>query len=254
VRNRIRPRIVDGNGIPERGLMLGLRSTSLEMIDDMSITDERIDDALRELKVINRFLGGDHVSRVGIARLTRTLPKDFPLRILDCGAGGSNIAGVLRSLDRAVDVTALDLNLRACQYSTLHFPSLNVVNGSAFRLPFRDRSFDIVHASLFCHHFSTKDLRLLLSEWSRVARIGIVINDLQRSTIAFLAISFLTRVFSHSIMVKNDAPISVRRGFLKKELSEITCEYTKVAITRHWAFRWLVSIELTGKSNVGFSI
>ena len=41
--------------------MLGARSSSIEMIDDMSITDERIDDALQELKVINRFLGGSQV-------------------------------------------------------------------------------------------------------------------------------------------------------------------------------------------------
>jgi ubiquinone/menaquinone biosynthesis C-methylase UbiE len=220
--------------------MLGARSTSLEMIDDMSITDERIDDALQELKVINRFLGGDHVSRIGIARLTRTLPKNRPLRMLDCGAGGSNLAGVLRLVDRTVEVTALDLNLRACHYSALHVPLMSVVNGSAFRLPFRDRSFDVVHASLFCHHFNASELRVLLAEWSRVARLGIVINDLQRSAIAFLAITILTRLFSYSTMVRNDAPISVRRGFLQKELSEITSGYSRVSITRHWAFRWLV--------------
>lgn len=223
--------------------MLGARSTSLEMIDDVSIADERIDHALKELKVINRFLGGDYVSRLGIAQLTRTLPKNLPLRILDCGAGGSDFAGVVRSIDRTVDVTALDLNSRACHYSALHRPSLNVVNGSAFRLPFRDRSFDIVHASLFCHHFRADELRVLLSEWSRVACVGIVINDLRRSAVAFLAITLSTQLFSRSIMVRHDAPVSVQRGFLKRELSEITSGYGRVSITRHWAFRWLVSIE-----------
>jgi ubiquinone/menaquinone biosynthesis C-methylase UbiE len=224
------------------------------MIDDMSITDERIDDALQELKVINRFLGGDHVSQMGIAQLTRTLPKNLPLRILDCGAGGSDLASVLRSLNRTVEVTGLDLNLRACHYSAFHVPSMNVVNGSAFRLPFRDRSFDIVHVSLFCHHFGPGELRVLLTEWSRVARLGIVINDLQRSAVAFLAITLLSWLFSHSTMVRHDAPISVRRGFLKKELSEITTGYSRVSITRHWAFRWLVSIEFTGKGYGGISI
>jgi ubiquinone/menaquinone biosynthesis C-methylase UbiE len=225
--------------------MLGPRSASIEMIDDMSIRDERLDEALQELELINRYLGGDNISCVGIRRLARTLPTDLPLRVLDCGAGGSNLVNVLRVIDRPVEVTALDLNLRACQYSALHFPSLRVVNGSAFQLPFRDRSFDIVHASLFCHHFSSTELRMLLAEWSRVARRGIVINDLRRSTIAFLAISALTRLFSRSIMVKNDAPISVRRGFVKNELSDIIFGYERVSVTRHWAFRWLVSIELT---------
>ncbi len=178
--------------------MLGPRSTSLEMIDDMSITDERIDEALEELKVINRFLGGDRVSRIGIDRIARRLPMSLPLRILDCGAGGSHLASILRLRDRRVEVTALDLNLRACHVSSLHDPSMNVVNGSAFRLPFRDRSFDVIHASLFCHHFKPGELRVLLAEWSRVARLGIVVNDLQRSTVAFFAITMLTLLFSHS--------------------------------------------------------
>jgi hypothetical protein len=80
--------------------MLGPRSTVLEMIDDMSIVDERLDKALQELTVINRFLGGDHVSQIGISRLIRILPKNLPLRILDCGAGGANLANVLRLADR----------------------------------------------------------------------------------------------------------------------------------------------------------
>jgi ubiquinone/menaquinone biosynthesis C-methylase UbiE len=225
--------------------MLGPRSSAIEMIDDMSIADERLDDALRELNMINRFLGGDRVSRVGIAWLSRRLEKNQPIRILDCGAGGSNLSTVLRLPARVVDVTALDLNLRACQYTALHLPSLNVVNGSAFHLPFRARSFDIVHASLFCHHFGTQELRVLLAEWSRVARLGVVINDLQRSAVALVAITVLTRLFSQSPMVKHDAPISVRRSFLKRELMECTVGYMKVSVTWHWAFRWLATIELT---------
>jgi ubiquinone/menaquinone biosynthesis C-methylase UbiE len=234
--------------------MLGDRSSSIEMIDDMSITDERIDDALRELKVINRFLGGDRVSRIGIARLAEAVPPNRPLQILDCGAGGSDLVNVLKWSDRRVEVTGLDLNSRACLFAATQIASLYVVNGSAFRLPFRDHSFDIVHASLFCHHFNSQELHLLLAEWSRVARVGIVINDLQRSVLAFLGITILTRLFSRSMMVRNDAPVSVRRGFLKKELLEIASAYNQRAITRHWAFRWLVSIRLTGRNNVGHDV
>jgi ubiquinone/menaquinone biosynthesis C-methylase UbiE len=226
--------------------MLGSRSSSLEMIDDMSIKDQRIDDALDELKVINRFLGGDRISRVGIRRLARRHPQNRPLRVLDCGAGGSDLTDILSSVGRRVEVTALDLNLRASQYSALKSPSQLVVNGSAFRLPFRDDAFDIVHASLFCHHFGASDLRLLLTEWSRVARLGIVINDLERSIVAYLGITIVTQMFSRSVMVKNDGPISVRRGFTRGELVEAVAEVGRATISRHWAFRWLVVLELSG--------
>jgi len=246
--------IVDGNCLPERELMIGGRSTSREIMDDMSITDERIDAALQELSVISRFLGGDRVSVSGIARMTETAPNGHPLRILDCGSGGSDLVHALKSLACPVHVTALDLNFRACHYSGKRLSPLSVVNGSAFRLPFRDRSFDIVHAALFCHHFDEAELRMILTEWSRVARIGIVINDLQRSVLALVGISLLTKFFSHSAMVRHDGPLSVRRGFLKKELSDIASGFGELTITHHWAFRWLVSIAFTGERRGGIRI
>jgi len=222
--------------------MLGGRSTSREFIDDMSITDERIDAALQELSVIGRFLGGDRVSVSGIARMAQTAPNGCPLRILDCGAGGSDLVHALKALAHPVHVTALDLNFRACYCSGKRLSPLSVINGSAFRLPFRDGSFDIVHAALFCHHFNEAELQMILTEWSRVARLGIVINDLRRSVWAFVGITLLTSLFSRSEMVRHDGPISVRRGFLKTELSDSFSGFGTVTITRHWAFRWLVSI------------
>jgi hypothetical protein len=234
--------------------MIGGRSTSKEFMDDMSIADDRIDAALRELSVISRFLGGDRVSVSGIARMTETAPNGHPLRILDCGAGGSDLVHALKALARPVHVTALDLNFRACHYSGKRLSPLSVVNGSAFQLPFRDRSFDIVHAALFCHHFNEAELHLILTEWSRVARVGIVINDLQRSVLALLGISLLTKFFSHSAMVRHDAPLSVRRGFLRKELSDVACGFGEVTITHHWAFRWLVSIAFTGERRGGIRV
>ncbi|OGU27308.1 MAG: hypothetical protein A2X66_04560 [Ignavibacteria bacterium GWA2_54_16] len=227
--------------------MFGARSTTREIMDDMSITDGRIDAALRELTVINRFLGGHRVSLHGLRRVIESVPKNRPLRILDCGAGGSDLVQTLGELHRPFIVTALDLNFRSCQYSATRFPALSVVNGPAHRLPFRDRSFDIVHAAMFCHHFSAAELNTILSEWSRVASTGIVINDLRRSVPAFLGIAFLTGIFSKSPMVRNDGPLSVRRGFLKNELAAIASGYGEVTITPHWAFRWLVSIAFTAK-------
>lgn len=212
-------------------------------MDDMSINDERIDAALAELSVINRLLGGDRVSTSGIRRTTETIPIDRPLEILDCGAGGSDLVHALREFGRPFHVTALDLNFRACQYSRTRLSPPSVVNGSALRLPFCDRSFDIVHAALFCHHFAGPELDGLLAEWSRVARVGIVINDLRRSVWAFLGITLLSSLFSRSSMVRHDGPVSVRRGFLKKELSAIASRHGTVTITRHWAFRWLVTIK-----------
>jgi hypothetical protein len=54
----------------------------------------------------------------------------------------------------------------------------------------------------------------------------------------------ITKLFSRSSMVKFDAPLSVLRGFKKKELTEIL---QKASIEHYtlrwkWAFRWQLII------------
>jgi hypothetical protein len=78
------------------------------------------------------------------------------------------------------------------------------------------------------------------------SRLGFFINDLQRNPLAYHSIKILTALFSRSYMVKNDAPLSVLRGFSKSELESMmkTAFGEPVTITFEihwkWAFRWLL--------------
>lgn len=220
------------------------RSTQQEIMDDISIQDSRLTDALKELSVINTFLGGNAVSRKGISRLMDRFSDQSPLSILDVGAGGCDLTRSLPVSHREISVTSLDINFGACKYSRDTHPGLPVVNGSVFHLPFKERSFDIVHVSLFLHHFTQAELEEIIVSLYRVSRRGVVINDLRRSLLAYIGIAALTQLFSRSDMVKNDGPLSVRRGFVRSELKQL-CGHlpsTKVTIHRMWAFRWCVTI------------
>jgi hypothetical protein len=75
------------------------------------------------------------------------------------------------------------------------------------------------------------------------SRIGFFINDLHRHSLAYHSIRLLTRLFSKSYLVKNDAPISVTRGFKKNELENflINAGIADYTIQWKWAFRWLVT-------------
>ena len=53
------------------------------------------------------------------------------------------------------------------------------------------------------------------------AKHGFFINDLHRHPLAYHSIRILTSLFSKSYLVKNDAPLSVLRGFKKKELEDL---------------------------------
>jgi len=218
------------------------RSYEKEIMDDLSIQDERIDKALNELAVINKFLGGYSVTEKGIKYFTRN--NSVKLKILDAGSG---LSEVLLSLEKKyfhLDLFSLDMNKRACLYAKHISPNLNIVCGNVLNLPFKNNSFDIVHASLFLHHFNEEEMEKILNSFNEKARLGIVINDLRRSVLAFAGIKILTWLFSKNSFVKNDGPLSVKRSFLKKEIKQLLSElhFKKYNIKRMWAFRWLIII------------
>lgn len=210
-------------------------------MDDFSIVDERIDAALKELEVINKYLGGNNISRTGIKKL---LSRTNNLRILDLGGGSSDNFNYLKS--KPVKIFNIDLNPRACVFAKKNKKMLDVVCADALCLPLKPRKIEIAHASLFLHHFTESEIINLLNSIKQICTAGIVINDLRRSVLAFLGIKILTALFSKSEMVKNDGPLSVKRGFLKYELESILnkCGFAKYEIHRKWAFRWLVIIYL----------
>lgn len=212
-------------------------------MDDFSIADKRVDDALHDIKIINKYLGGKSTSITGINKLIGNIKTESGLLMLDVGAGGSDFLDSIVDSGTEFQCVSLDLNHRACKVLK---NTLNVipVNADALKLPFRDNSFDIVHASLFLHHFTEDEIAILLNEFKRTARCGIVINDLHRSILALSGIRILTTLFAKSSMVKNDAPLSVKRGFTKTDFVDILRKQkiSLYSINWRWAFRWLIVI------------
>ncbi|OGU69393.1 MAG: hypothetical protein A3H45_01625 [Ignavibacteria bacterium RIFCSPLOWO2_02_FULL_55_14] len=225
-------------------MMFPARSSAQEIMDDMSIEDGRIDRALDELCVINRWLGGHRTSRLGIERIARTIPAGRPISILDVGAGAADLDEALVRLGRSCVVISLDLNAEACRYVRRRKPTANVVNGSALALPFKGRSFDIVHASHVLHHFSDPDATRLIAHLAATARYGLVINDLRRHAFAYAAIRALTHLFSRSEMVRHDGPTSVLRAFHRNEIYSLlsSVSHGHIVLSRRWAFRWCAAV------------
>lgn len=212
-----------------------------EIMDDASIQDVRMDNALRELKLVNVFLGGKSVTQQGLHTLRTTLGLDrYPLSLLDIGAGGADVFDDSAGLQ----ITVLDRNTRVCGYLKARSP-YSVICGDALLLPFKERSFDIIHASLFLHHLREDHIRAMLSSCLRISRHGIIINDLRRSIFAYAGIWILTSLFSSSPMVKHDGPLSVLKGFSRNELKSMLedCGVTNYSLHRRWAFRWLVVVQ-----------
>jgi hypothetical protein len=101
---------------------------------------------------------------------------------------------------------------------------------------------DIIFSSLFCHHFREDQLINQLKWMRDNSNLGFFINDLHRHWLAYVSIKILTGIFSKSYLVKNDAPLSVLRGFLKKEWKMIFAGagLNSIQISWQWAFRHLI--------------
>jgi len=216
------------------------RSDLRELMDDPGVSSQELESALCELETINRWLGGYNTTRIGVGRLTRGLAEDTPISILDIGAGGTDLQAILRPLCRRFEVTALDVNPRMREFATRHGHASEVVIGSAHRLPYPDRSFDIVHASLFLHHCTDVEAIGLLQHAARIARLGVVVNDLHRHALALAGITVLTALFARSPIVRYDARVSVRRAFTRRDLHTILARarIDNPSLSWQWAFRW----------------
>jgi 2-polyprenyl-3-methyl-5-hydroxy-6-metoxy-1,4-benzoquinol methylase len=222
------------------------RSYKSELLDQPAIPATDIVRNLYELEVINRWLGGHAVTRSGFKTLASD-HQNITVCEIGCG-GGDNLRAIqqnTRSRQAALHCIGIDLNpdcIRVAQTAT--WKKLPQFIISDYRKVVFDVKPDILFSSLFCHHFTEEQLVDMFS-WMQInTRTGFFINDLHRHAFAYYAIRILTGIFSRSYLVKNDAPLSVLRGFKKKELKNIL---NKAGILHYtikwkWAFRWLVIV------------
>lgn len=228
------------------------RSNETELMDDLQSSGEVIDQTLRELEVINRWLGGNKVTLDGLDRLlAKTGVPDRPLKIADIGCGGGDmlklIARHFRRRGLQAELTGIDANphiVAFAEHNTSRYPEIGYKTLNIFSDEFRAMSYDIVTCTLFTHHFTDEQLANLLRHLRRRASLGMVVNDLHRHPVAYYSIKLLTSLFSRSEMVRNDAAVSVCRAFLKKELTSVlgAAGIGDFSLRWMWAFRWQVVV------------
>jgi ubiquinone/menaquinone biosynthesis C-methylase UbiE len=203
-------------------------------VDVKELLDGPLDDPaalrgnLRDLERANRWLGGVALSAHGIAALAGDRET---LTVLDVGTGAADIpaallAGAARA-GRRLRITGIDSRPEVLAAAVARRPRLRQTSGLELQvgngnsLPFPDRSFDIAHASLLLHHLDPSAAVVLLREMGRVARRGIVVNDLIRSRGAWLGAWLLSHLATRNRYTRRDAPLSVRRAYSVGELTSL---------------------------------
>jgi 2-polyprenyl-3-methyl-5-hydroxy-6-metoxy-1,4-benzoquinol methylase len=224
---------------------LTTRSYQKELLDGDHIPFADIRRNMQELNTINTLLGGHAITLKGFETLLGDR-NEITICEIGCG-GGDNLAAIVNWCKKyGVTVNCIGIDMKA--ECIIVAEELAILKGitewivSDYAKVVFDHKPDIIFSSLFCHHFTNEELIAQLQWMQANSRTGFFINDLHRNWLAYQSISLLTKLFSASYLVKNDAPISVTRGFLKTEW-EILCKQAGIkhcSVSWQWAFRHLI--------------
>jgi 2-polyprenyl-3-methyl-5-hydroxy-6-metoxy-1,4-benzoquinol methylase len=221
--------------------MLKNRSTQKELLDADDIPTADLFQNLRELDTINTLLGGYNITFSALKKIIQ--PNKF-YTLIDIGCGGGDTLKHIKKWqnqkDLNINLIGIDLKPVCIEYANQQNPAQNIryICDDYRNMFLHVQNIDIIHACLFCHHLTEMQL-IELIKFALELHITLVINDLERNPIAYYAIKTLTSLFSKSYLVKNDAPLSVARGFKKKEWIAIINKAgaTHFSVKNKWAFR-----------------
>lgn len=227
---------------------LAQRSHQKELMDRDDIPFEAMARTLRELNIINTRLGGHAITLSGVKQI---IANKKTISICEIGCGGGDNLHIIHRYCKKKGIEArffgIDLNENCIAFARQQYPDLPAqwICSDYARVEFGENKPDIIFSSLFCHHFTDTQLAEMMS-WLQVnSRSGFFINDLQRHWLAYYLIKYITRFFSRSYLVKNDACISVSRGFHKNEWKQLLEKSGIIHynIRWRWAFRYLVTCQ-----------
>lgn len=202
------------------------RTNAAELLDGPLDDPAALASNLRDLRRVNRWLGGVKLSAAAIEALAAHRER---LTVLDVGTGGADIPVALleraAARGRGLAVVGIDSRPEVLAAAVLATPGLaatpglEIHVGDGLALPYADRAFDVAHASLVLHHLEPEAAVALLREMARVSRLGVVVNDLDRTRLGWLGAWLLAHLLTRNRFTRNDAPLSVRRSYRMPEIA-----------------------------------
>ncbi len=228
------------------------RSEAPETMDDFTMEGEILRDALDKIAAINQLLGGNGVTLNGIKVLLKSKPKAQHIRIIDIGCGNGDMLRTLANYAKQhnlnfslIGIDANSFTIAHARQLSINYPNISYECKDIFENLNDDC--DIMLCTLTLHHFKDKEILFLLENFKKLARIGVVINDLHRSALAYYLFKAICFIFRLNAMSRDDGLVSILRGFKKVDL----LTYSKLlnlklfSIKWKWAFRYQWIIKTT---------
>lgn len=228
-------------------LDLTARASGQEIMDDFTLPSAEVDPVLEGLAKMNAWFGGHET----LIKALKTFPVKNGDSISDWGCGGGDTLKAVAIWARRkrinVKLTGIDCSPAVVQYARREcaaFPNIHFLQQDVMSDDLQKDQFDIVISSLFTHHFADDDWVQLICKMHQTAKRGVIITDLHRHWLLYVAVVAITRLLTRSKMARYDGPLSVKRAFTRKELVHLLqrAEIGNYKLTWEWAFRWKIII------------
>jgi 2-polyprenyl-3-methyl-5-hydroxy-6-metoxy-1,4-benzoquinol methylase len=209
-------------------------------------------DALNKIAKINQLLGGNQLTLQGVKKLISKVSKSAQITIVDVGCGNGDMLrkladyGFENKLDfKLIGIDANRYTINYAQQLSVKYSNIEYSCVDIFSDSFKEIRCDIVLCTLTLHHFKNKEITDLLATFNLNSRLGIVVNDLERSVIAYRLFQLLCLAFKLEGMSYEDGLTSILRGFKKRELVQFSkaLNFSNYKIQWKWAFRYQWIIE-----------
>jgi 2-polyprenyl-3-methyl-5-hydroxy-6-metoxy-1,4-benzoquinol methylase len=227
------------------------RTNNPEIMDDFDMKGEVLREALDKIAKINQLLGGNQLTLQGVRELIRKIDKTQEITIVDVGCGNGDMLRKLADFGtknnynfNLIGIDANEFTINYARELSKKHSNINYLCQNIFDKVFKELKYDIVLCTLTLHHFKDNEILNLQQIFFESARVGIVINDLHRSSISYRLFQVVCVVFGLNQMSREDGLTSILRGFKKKELIAFSekLNWKNYKIQWKWAFRyqWII--------------
>ena len=227
------------------------RTEEAEIMDDFLLHGEELRLALDKIAHINKLLGGNSLTLNGVRQLLAKADTNQLITIVDVGCGNGDMLRMLADYgiknNIRLRLIGIDANAYTVNYArklSKNHPDIEYLCIDIFSSDFEKLHYDIVLCTLTLHHFEDSQITNIMATFNTNATLGIVINDLHRSKIAYRLFGLVCSVFSLNRMSREDGLVSILRGFKKNELELFSKKLNlkNYSIQWKWAFRyqWII--------------
>jgi 2-polyprenyl-3-methyl-5-hydroxy-6-metoxy-1,4-benzoquinol methylase len=148
-------------------------------------------------------LGGNKLTLLGVKKLINESLKIQEITIVDIGCGNGDMLRALAEYGlqnnikfNLIGIDANNFTIEHAKNLSLQYDTIKYQCEDIFEQSFKELKYDIAICTLTLHHFKEQEIMSIMASFYENARLGIVINDLHRSKVAYRLFQGLCFVFN----------------------------------------------------------